>query len=160
MIESREKRATSTTLYRAACEEILKFGHMIPSDLLEQFKQRDMNDVLRFWVDKFVTFWKYLSHRSFFYTENLSEKISTPLIRLLTKYGEIDCAVDVAIELLGKARLNHKEINNENISLLIEVPVLLIEQVIFFLSFEIQIWIGTMKLAQFKLYGSMIDLKI
>ena len=50
MIESREKRATSTTLYRAACEEILKFGHMVPSDLLEQFKQRDMNDVLRLGV--------------------------------------------------------------------------------------------------------------
>ena len=131
MIESREKRATSTTLYRAACEEILKFGHMIPSDLLEQFKQRDMNDVLRFGV---INLWlcgsifptEVFSYRKFKW------KISTPLIRLLTKYGEIDCAVDVAIELLGKARLNHKEINNENISLLIEVPVLLIEQVIFF----------------------------
>ena len=103
---------------------------MIPSDLLEQFKQRDMNDVLRFGVNSLWLFGVIVSTVPFLKILN-EQKISTLLIRLLTKYGEIDCAVDVAIELLGKARLNHKEINNENISLLIEVPVLLIEQVIF-----------------------------
>ena len=95
MIESRELRPTSTTLYRAACEEILKFGHQAPEDLLAQFKQRDMNDVLR----------------------------------LMAKYGEIESAVDVAIEILGQAR-NHKQLTCDNIGLIVDVPVLLIEQVV------------------------------
>jgi len=99
MIESRELRPTSTTLYRAACEEILKFGHQAPEDLLAQFKQRDMNDVLR----------------------------------LMAKYGEIESAVDVAIEILGQAR-NHKQLTCDNIGLIVDVPVLLIEQLNYFLK--------------------------
>ena len=95
MVEAREKRPTSTTLYLAAAEEILKFGHVIPEDFLENYKKRDMNEVLR----------------------------------LLTKYGEIDCAVDVAIEILNRAMMSHKQLNNENISMMMDVPVILLEQV-------------------------------
>lgn len=45
MLEKREKRSHSTTLYRVACEEILKFGHMIPDQMLALYKARDMNEV-------------------------------------------------------------------------------------------------------------------
>ena len=47
MLEKREKRSHSTTLYRVACEEILKFGHMIPDQMLALYKARDMNEVFR-----------------------------------------------------------------------------------------------------------------
>ena len=46
MLEKREKRPHSTTLYRVACEEILKFGHMIPDQMLALYKARDMNEVI------------------------------------------------------------------------------------------------------------------
>ena len=46
MLEKREKRSHSTTLYRVACEEILKFGHMIPDQMLALYKARDMNEVV------------------------------------------------------------------------------------------------------------------
>ena len=50
MLEKREKRSHSTTLYRVACEEILKFGHMIPDQMLALYKARDMNEVVN-WLD-------------------------------------------------------------------------------------------------------------
>ena len=45
MLESRESRPHSTSLYKAACEEILKVGHMIPDTILNDYKKRDMNEV-------------------------------------------------------------------------------------------------------------------
>ena len=48
MLEKREKRSHSTTLYRVACEEILKFGHMIPDQMLALYKARDMNEVFKY----------------------------------------------------------------------------------------------------------------
>jgi len=48
LLERREKRKTSTLLYRAAAEEILKFGAMIPDQLYQNYKMRDMNEVISF----------------------------------------------------------------------------------------------------------------
>ena len=94
LLERREKRDTSSTLYLVASEEILKFGCMLPDQIYENYKRRDMNEVLR----------------------------------LLAKYGEIEEAVGVAVEILKKAKLIHLNINKP--TFMMNVPVLLIEQVI------------------------------
>jgi len=100
MLEKREKRSHSTTLYRVACEEILKFGHMIPDQMLALYKARDMNEVLR----------------------------------LLTKYGEIEESVEVAIDILSRAKMVHKTFNSDSVGLIMNVPVQLIEQLNYFLK--------------------------
>ena len=50
------------------------------------------------------------------------------VLRLMAKYGEIESAVDVANEILDQAR-NHKQLTCDNIGLIVDLPVLLIEQV-------------------------------
>ena len=110
MLEKREKRPHSTTLYRVACEEILKFGHMIPDQMLALYKARDMNEVIC----------------------GVIAMVNCTLfqvLRLLTKYGEIEESVEVAIDILSRAKMVHKTFNSDSVGLIMNVPVQLIEQV-------------------------------
>ena len=96
LLESEEKRKTSTTLYRIAAEEILKIGQMLPDQMAENFKNRDMTDYLR----------------------------------LMTKYGEIEEAVDTACGILKRATNGLKSQNTEEDTG--NLPVLLIEKLNYF----------------------------
>ena len=55
------------------------------------------------------------------------------MLRLLTKYGEIEESVEVAIDILSRAKMVHKTFNSDNIGLIMSVPVQLIEQVNIFI---------------------------
>ena len=51
------------------------------------------------------------------------------VLRLLTKYGEIEESVEVAIDILSRAKMVHKTFNSDSVGLIMNVPVQLIEQV-------------------------------
>ena len=48
---------------------------------------------------------------------------------MLTKYGEIEESVEVAIDILSRAKMVHKTFNSDSVGLIMNVPVQLIEQV-------------------------------